>query len=476
MALNRHSKTVSAEPALTVPGVDPNHSQVFPQRKGVRPKSSRRGRARPCSKPNDWSLVLTNVLSAWRIPPPAGGKQFGEGILVGHPDTGYTNHPEITSKGQILKRRGFDFEDNKSDPRDPLVGSAPGHGTSTASVIMSPWGGDIGGRDKFVSGTAPKAQLIPLRVSTSVVHISFRKVAKAIRFAADSGCHVISMSLGGPFGPRYLERAIDYAIGKGVIVLAAAGNFWPFVVYPARFHQVVAVAACDCRRRIWSGSATGGTVDVTAPGESVWRARTRKTAVRFDVNRSSGTSYAVAATAGICSLWLAFHGRRKLIARYGAGSLAAVFQSLIKSNGVFTPRSWDKRKHGTGIVDAEALLSAKLPGVAPRAVAPKALGPLTRISAYFPGADRAALKQLLADVFGAKGGALRSLADEISFHLATNPSLRVDIAKAVKPAKLQGAKTRAKTKRKAPSTKSILKKNPQLMRNASASLRAGLKI
>ena len=180
--------------------------------------------------------------------------------------------------------------------------------------------------------------------------------------------------------------------------------------------------------------------------------------------------------AGICALWLAFHGRKKLIARYGADKLAAVFQSLIKSKGVFTPPNWDKRRYGTGIVNAEALLSAKLPGTAPRVVAPKAISPLAQISAYFPSADRAALKQLLADVFGAKGRALRSLSNEISFHLVTNPSLRADIARAVEPAKPEGVRAKARASRKAPSAKSILKKNPQLRRNASAFLRARLDV
>jgi subtilisin family serine protease len=47
---------------------------------------------------------------------------------------------------------------------------------------------------------------------------------------------IISMSLGGPEPTEIIEEAIDYAISKGVIVVAAAGNNglpmgWP--AYPS---------------------------------------------------------------------------------------------------------------------------------------------------------------------------------------------------------------------------------------------------
>ena len=45
---------------------------------------------------------------------------------------------------------------------------------------------------------APAASVVPLRVSASVVHLSFSRVVAAIDYAIESGCHVISMSLGAP--------------------------------------------------------------------------------------------------------------------------------------------------------------------------------------------------------------------------------------------------------------------------------------
>lgn len=58
------------------------------------------------------------------------------------------------------------------------------------------------------SPTAPKAQLVPLRVTDSVVLLLFSKLVRSIRFAADNALHVISISLGGPFGSNFLTHAV----------------------------------------------------------------------------------------------------------------------------------------------------------------------------------------------------------------------------------------------------------------------------
>jgi thermitase len=318
--LDAHRDVVFAEVSLVIPGGDPEPRQVFPN-SALKAKSFGGDSHRRCSEPDDWSLSLSSIQEAWEITPPK-GKKFGEDIVVGHPDTGYTRHPEIWADARILANKGHDFESDKSDPIDPLKGKAPGHGTSTASVIMSAKDLQVPDNKNFVTGVAPLARLIPIRVSTSVVHLSFKNVAKAIYHAIENDCHVISMSLGGPLGPKYLKKAIEDAIENGIIVLAAAGNIWPFVVYPAKFDEVIAVAACNCKGKPWSGSARGTAVDLSAPGESVWRAKTAKPG-KFVTKRSSGTSYAVAATVGACALWLAYHGRDNLIAQYGKPNLAA---------------------------------------------------------------------------------------------------------------------------------------------------------
>ena len=226
-----------------------------------------------------------------------------------------------------------------------------------------------------MTGVAPKAKLIPLRTSHGVFYPSGEaneRLAKAIKHAVDKGCKVISMSLGG-FGSSKLRKAVEYANKNDVIMIAAVGNRLLGVLesehlWPARYPEVVGVCACNMKGNVWKGAFTGKEVDITAPGEDVWRAKTVKVddAKRnYFVEPGSGTSYATAIVAGIAALWLAHHGGwNKLKAKYKQdGLLSAVFRYLLKTKGYSWPtgKTWNTKKHGVGIVDARKLLAAPLP-------------------------------------------------------------------------------------------------------------------
>src|SRR5206468_3563722 len=83
-----------------------------------------------------------------------------------------------------------------------------------ASVIVSPDGDQLqAGPHQWVTGVAPGARLIPMRVTRSVAMFSMSNLAQAIRRAAGLGPHplpgpvdVVSISLGGP-PSRDLQRA-----------------------------------------------------------------------------------------------------------------------------------------------------------------------------------------------------------------------------------------------------------------------------
>lgn len=314
----------------------------------------------------EWSLEQVRAKQAWVL-------SKGERIAIGHPDTGFLPHPEVwpsTGDGPIDTHRDYDFvaddDDARAEPdENDLLPGGPSHGTSTASVIVSAEGrANSPNGNTFVSGIAPEATLIPLRVSNSVVHFSMRRVRKAIEYAVQEGLQVLSMSLGGPFPSRRLHRTIKEAERAGVILIAAAGNNIPFrpVIWPARYPEVIAVAACNVDEKPWSGSSRGEKIDATAPGESVWRALVDESATgaaRFRVERSSGTSYATATVAGVCALWLSYHGWRPLYQKYGA-RLTDAFRHMIDQNS----RQSDDLPaddFGPGIVDAEAILRAPLP-------------------------------------------------------------------------------------------------------------------
>lgn len=322
------------------------------------------------SESNDqlWAHKKMSVPQAWAL---LGAKHPheapGTSVVIGHPDSGVTQHPELVFNTGIDLATGRNFLESNRLPFDPLTGKNAGHGTATSSVFLSHAAIAI---PPGVVGVSPGAMLVPLRMQDSVIHFQWGKLVRAIYHAADNGCHIISMSLGGLWGGDALSAAIRYAVERGVILIAASGNHTPFVCQPARDPRVLALAASNARDRLWHASATGKSVDVSAPGESVWRGGADLDAQgvpRFTVGQSAGTSYATAHTAGVCALWMHYHGAAALRARYGP-HLAGVFRTVIQSSARNPGGYWQSREAGPGIVNAAALLQQALPAAPPPAV------------------------------------------------------------------------------------------------------------
>jgi hypothetical protein len=365
-----------------------------------------------------WALESMRIPGAWTQSP-----SRGAGIAVAQPDTGVTAQPELRPGIDTARQR--DLLDNDNDATDPLTKrwwwmDNPGHGTATASVVMSREPGTV-------TGSAPASGLVPLRAIRSVVLVFDGDVARAVEYARLRGCHVITMSLGGVGFSPALRAAIRAAIEDGLIVLAAAGNQVGFVVSPANYGEVVAVAATNIRDQPWSGSSHGGAVDVSAPGESVHTARVRKgtTGPVYSVGRSSGTSFSVALTAGVAALWLAHHGRDNLIAKYGKAALQAVFTDLVRKSA-HRPAGWDSSQYGAGIVDADALLSRALPAVAPTLPSQGvSLSAEERLAAYLPGQSPDQATVVLETLLPSADEGERDLfAGELAYYLSQDPHVR----------------------------------------------------
>jgi hypothetical protein len=190
------------------------------------------------------------------------------------------------------------------------------------------------------------------------------------------------MSLGGPLPRKRLYYSLQYANSQGIIPIAAAGNKIPrfifnkFVVWPAHYSNVLAVSAVDVNQNPWEDSSKGIQVDIAAPGHDVWRARSSKVAGKeyFDVQRSSGTSYATAIVAGIVAIWEGFQGEEKL-KEYESYRLDLFKYVIAKSrqNGGLGEIRCDKLKiscqdvargnYGPGIINLKAVLNVELPSL-----------------------------------------------------------------------------------------------------------------
>ncbi|HSS50744.1 MAG TPA: S8 family serine peptidase, partial [Thermoanaerobaculia bacterium] len=340
------------------------------------------------SQPPHWSLAQMGVLDsggqpgAWSIWKAKRGNELpGKDILVAHPDTGYTRHarllPHLLPHSDNPNLYGRDFVDRTQpdgfDPmKDQSFGNFPGHGTGTASVIAAgnspdgePW------------GVAPGAKILPLRVSSSVIHLSFQNLCDAFVEAMDKKAHVISMSLGGPLGSELLNSLIHKALGQGIIVVSAAGNNAPTVVFPARIPGVLACAASNAVAAPWRFSGLGGEVAITAPGELVWHDWERldsKGNPQDDRTNGSGTSFATANVAGLAALWLSYHGRDNLIQNQcgnNPGLLPFLFRLCLERSSDGKPEflRGGKGGFGKGIAKADRLLQQALPSAQEAAAA-----------------------------------------------------------------------------------------------------------
>jgi subtilisin family serine protease len=416
----------------------------------------------PESTPKTWALDAMHCREAWELVPDAGGSSKGAGILVGHPDTGYSDHPELGG-GALDLTRDRDILQDDDVALDPLQKrwwwplDTPGHGTGTSSVIVSRVADEI-------TGVIPEGRLVPIRTVKSVVQVFDGDVARAIDYARQIGCHVISMSLGGVGFFPGLTAVIQRAVQEGVIVMAAAGNYVGFVTAPASLPGCIAVAATNARSLPWRWSSHGPEVDVSAPGESVWAASAALNDGSFvyTIERHTGTSFAAAHLAGVAGLWLAHHGRDALIRRYGKARLQAAFLHLVRTNGSWQPPNWDPANYGVGIVDARTLLQAELPDPAQippdAALAAAVPDPLERITRLVPEMDRAAVRRRLGEVLATPSGGVSRKLDrygaELAYLLAEDKAFREEFLG--RPARV-GLSVAADTRAAPPARRALLR-------------------
>jgi serine protease len=203
--------------------------------------------------PNDpdyskqWNLRSINMEQAW-------DENKGKGIKVAVIDTGISRVPDL----QDTKfTSGYNFVSDQTDVHDDN-----GHGTHVAGTIAQATNNKFG-----VAGIAYEATLMPLKVLGGDGGGTVADIAEAIRFAADQGADVVNMSLGGGGESKLMKEAIDYAYGKGVVVIAAAGNSGRNAAdYPARYPHVIAVSAVDAAGSKTPYSNFGAGIDIAAPG------------------------------------------------------------------------------------------------------------------------------------------------------------------------------------------------------------------
>jgi len=234
--------------------------------------------------PNDpgfgsqWGMVKIQAPQAWDVT--TGRASINIAIL----DTGVDlDHPDLAAK--IVKNINF----SSSNTTDDVYG----HGTHVAGIAAAITNNGIG-----VSGLGYSSTIMNVKVMGDTGSGAYSWIASGIIWAADNGAEIINMSLGGSSNSSTLEDAVNYAWGRGVVVVAAAGNGGSTSpVYPAYYSNCIATAATDANDARASWSSYGDWVDVAAPGATIY-----STLMNSGYGYKSGTSMASPHVAGLAAL------------------------------------------------------------------------------------------------------------------------------------------------------------------------------
>ena len=162
-------------------------------------------------------------------------------------------------------------------PNDPLFNqqyylSNPGGTLPLPDSPLGKQGADTN-NSEGIAGVGWNCRILPVKVLDKNGVGTVEQVSAGITWAADqasNGVKVINISWGLDLPSEILRDAIDYAYGKGVVIVAAAGNAGGAVQFPAQYDDhVLAVAATDYNdtRPVWSNF--GSTIDVAAPGVDI---------------------------------------------------------------------------------------------------------------------------------------------------------------------------------------------------------------
>jgi subtilisin family serine protease len=209
--------------------------------------------------------------------------------------------------------------DNYTDPSEhhygnpDVMGPDAGHGTHVAGIIGAVRGNGIG-----VDGIAPAVKFMMIRTVPDGDERD-KDVANAIRYAADNGAQIISMSFGKAYSPYKgaVDDAVRYADAKGVLMVHAAGNDGEDLSKNKNFPTPVYLDGGRPQHWIEVGASSwkGGDelaanfsnygkneVDVFAPGVDIL-----STVPGNKYERESGTSMAAPVVSGLAALIMAYY-------------------------------------------------------------------------------------------------------------------------------------------------------------------------
>lgn len=274
-----------------------------------------------------WGLAETYIPYVWSYTTGASD------VYVCIIDTGLSrDHSDLSSN---IFKKGWDYSSGGEVLDDP-----DGHGTMVAGIIGADTNNYIG-----IAGISSNTSIVPLKIPMIGEYYDTSKIIEAVYDAADSGCDIINMSLGGPSFSATFNSAIQYAYNKGSIIIASAGNSANEgnpINYPASYNNVISVGAVDDYLYRSDFSNYNNYVDVVAPGEDILTTNNQNW-----YSYASGTSFSAPHVAGIAAL----------IKSVKPDLTTNMFMDLIKTtSGDYGTYGYDIY-YGYGLIDAASMLN-----------------------------------------------------------------------------------------------------------------------
>jgi subtilisin family serine protease len=262
----------------------------------------------------------------------------GKDVVVAILDTGVDpEHPLLA--GRLLT--GCNLLDGSADVTEApdgidsngnrLVDESLGHGTHVAGIV---------------SLVAPGARILPIKVLDNDGHGSGVVIARGIDFAVERGARVVNLSLGMLNQDLLVKGAVTRATERGVVVVAAAGNWGAESPkeYPAAFSNPLAIAATGINDKPAPFTSFGDFVDLCAPGDKIRSAYWNGNTAVW-----SGTSMSAPFVSGTAALLLSLHPE---------WGLSEVRDRLSRTAASFDRGVHAPYKYGAGRLDVAAALAA----------------------------------------------------------------------------------------------------------------------
>ncbi len=331
-------------------------------------------------------VLADNFSPAWHLGPgysnfqAAWAKSTGKNVRIAHLDTGYWPAHNSTPRN-IRPEQGYNFYEDNQNLVDPGLQLGflytRGHGTATLALLA---GNNVNltyNNQSYTGpfGGAPDAEIIPVRISPSVVHFYTKQMAQGLDYACAPGnfapCQVVSLSHGGLPNSCW-AAAVNRCYEAGIVIAAASGDSYyavianvatRFTVYPSAFNRVITATGVTYAHAPYITNVPFKMQGCWGPDSVMAKAVGAYTPnvpwMRWNTDNDwdmdgAGTSASTPQIAAACALWLSLYGSRFSIPwQRGAACREALLNSVANAGA-------NPSQIGRGTLDADAMLDPAL--------------------------------------------------------------------------------------------------------------------